>query len=68
MANLMDLSEALAKEGRLAQDYVKYQNEAKNEGFKKSLKMLEKLSVEKMKILHKLISEGPWLKHEEGIS
>lgn len=64
----MDLSEALAKEGRLAQDYVKFGKEAKNEGFKKALRDLEKLSVEKMRILHKVIKEGPWLEHEEGIS
>ncbi len=64
----MDLSESLAKEGRLAQDYVKFGKEAKNESFKKSLKELEKLSVEKMRILHKIIKEGPWLEHEEGVS
>lgn len=63
----MDLSEALAKEGRLAASYVKYRKEAANEGFKMDLKELEKLSVEKMRILHKIIKEGPWLKHEEGI-
>lgn len=68
MANIMDLSESLAKEGHLAQDYVRFRKEATNEGFKKALKELEKLSVEKMRILHKVIKEGPWLKHEEGIS
>lgn len=67
MANLMDLSEALALEGRLAQKYVKYQEEAKNEEFKNDLVSLEKLSVEKMRILHKLIKNSPWLEHEEGL-
>lgn len=68
MVNLMDLSESLAKEGRLAQDYVKFHNKAKNEEFKKALKKLEKLIVEKMRNLHRIIKEGPWLKHEVGIS
>lgn len=68
MANLMDLGESFAKEGHLAQNYVRFSKEAKNEDFKKLLKELEKLSVEKMRILHKIIKEGPWLEHEEGVS
>ena len=60
MANLIDLSETLAKEGRLAQDYIKFRKEAKNKEFKKSLKELEKLSVEKMKIIHKIIKNQNW--------
>lgn len=68
MANLMDISESLAKEGRLAQDYVRFQGEATNEEFKAQLKQLERLSVDKMRILRKIIVEGPWLEHEEGSS
>ena len=68
MTNIMDLCESLAKEGRLAQDYVQFDKKARNEDFKKELKELKKLSVEKMRILHKIIKEGPWLEHEEGIS
>ncbi|MCR4329682.1 MAG: hypothetical protein NUV65_04025 [Candidatus Roizmanbacteria bacterium] len=68
MASIMDISESLAKEGRLAQDYVKFRNEAVNIDFKNDLKRLEKLTVEKMRILHKIIKEGPWLKHEGGIT
>ena len=64
----MDISESLAKEGRLAQDYVKFQSEATNEEFKAQLKQLERLSVDKMRILRKIIIEGPWLEHEEGSS
>ena len=68
MANLMDISEALAKEGRLAQEYERLKEEAVNEEFKLQLEELGKLSVEKMRILHKIIKEGSWLKHETGIS
>ncbi|MCA9386083.1 hypothetical protein KC717_05540 [Candidatus Dojkabacteria bacterium] len=64
MANLMDLSECLAKEGRLAQKYEGYRNEATNDDFKNSLNELKRLSIQKMKILHEIISEGPWLQDE----
>lgn len=61
MANLMDFCECLAKEGRLAQDYVKFIDESKNEESIKRLKQLEKLSIEQMKILHGIIVDYPWV-------
>lgn len=61
MANLMDFCECLATEGRLAQNYVKYIDESKNEDSIKRLKQLEKLSLEQMKILHGIIVDYPWI-------
>lgn len=60
MANLMDFCEALAMEGRLAQQYVEFLDETENKKAKQDLKKLVALSTQKMKILHAIIKEAPW--------
>jgi|GEM_PF-6466227 len=68
MPNLMDFCEALALEGRLAQNYDEFLEETENKQAQRNLKKLITLSAEKMKILHSIVKDAPWnLKHERGI-
>ena len=60
MANLMDFCEALAMEGRLAQQYVEFLDEAENKQAKRDIKKLVALSTQKMKILHGIVKDAPW--------
>lgn len=60
MANLMDFCEALAMEGRLAQQYVEFLDETENKQARQDVKKLISLSTQKMKILHGLVKNAPW--------
>lgn len=60
MANIMDLCESLAQEGRLAQKYTNYKKETKDKKGKERIDKLVELSKKKMAILHELIKEGRW--------
>ena len=67
MANLMDYSAALVSEGNLAKDYEKFEKESVNNEVKENLKELKKLTLKKMRILHNIIKEGPWLLDEDEL-
>ncbi|MBU0531276.1 hypothetical protein KJ910_02160 [Patescibacteria group bacterium] len=60
MPNIMDLSEALALEGRLAQEYEDLGKQVKSKSGKKDMNKLSDLSKEKMSILLELIKKGKW--------
>lgn len=60
MANIMDLSESLAQEGRLAQKYTQYKKDTKDKKGKEKLVELVELSKKKMAILHGLVKYGNW--------
>ena len=60
MPNIMDLSEALALEGHLAQDYQELGKQVKSKSGKKEMKELANLSKKKMAILLDLIKKGNW--------
>jgi len=60
MSNIMDLSEALALEGHLAQDYEEFGKQVKSKSGKKEMKELSDLSKKKMSILLDIIKKGNW--------
>jgi hypothetical protein len=60
MPNIMDLSEALALEGRMAQEYLDLGKQVKSKSGKKEMKTLVDLSKKKMAILLDLIKKGNW--------
>ena len=60
MPNIMDLSEALALEGRMAQEYQELGKQVKSKLGKREMKELADLSKKKMAILLDLIKKGSW--------
>ena len=60
MANIIDFSNALTQEGKLAKTYAKLAEESTNEEYKKHLEELVSLSEQKMKLVHKLLTEINW--------
>ena len=61
MANLMDICEALAQEGKLAQKYAGFQKEIKDKNGKARMEQLIELSKKQMDILLQIIKEGNWV-------
>ena len=61
MPNLMDMCESLVQEGRLAQNYVKFQKTVKDKNGKAKFEELLKLSKKQMEILLNIIKEGKWV-------
>ncbi|MFA5127957.1 MAG: hypothetical protein WC457_03070 [Patescibacteria group bacterium] len=57
---LHDVCEALAAEGRLQEKYSQIGHSVKSAQARKEMEKLVELSVEKMKILYKIVCNTPW--------
>lgn len=59
-SNLADMCEALASELRWQEKYFQFRKSVRSAQAKKDMGKLAKLSLEKMKILYRIITDAPW--------